>query len=83
VFDLVQPPSPSERLRGWAGQAGLAKIGEGYATQQHGPSMGRARWRVESFSTPRAEGVRCVVDGGRGDMALTSGIGPRDWWHVF
>jgi len=36
VFDFVQPPSPSGRLGGWAGQAGLADVGEGYATQQHG-----------------------------------------------
>jgi len=36
VFDLVQPPSPSGRFRGWAGQAGLAEVGQGYATQQHG-----------------------------------------------
>jgi hypothetical protein len=36
VFDLVQPPSPSGRLGGWAWQAGLAEVGEGYATQQHG-----------------------------------------------
>jgi len=36
VFDFVQPSSPSGRLVGWAGQAGLAKVGEGYATQQHG-----------------------------------------------
>jgi hypothetical protein len=36
VFDLVQPPSPSGRLGGWAWQAGLIEVGEGYATQQHG-----------------------------------------------
>ena len=36
VLDLVQPPSPSGRHVGWAGQAGLAEVGEGYATQQHG-----------------------------------------------
>jgi hypothetical protein len=36
VFDLVQPASPSGRLGGWARQAGLAEVGEGYATQQHG-----------------------------------------------
>ena len=35
VFDFV-PASPSGRLVGWAGQAGLAEVGEGYATQQHG-----------------------------------------------
>src|SRR5262245_44554692 len=37
VFDLVQPASPSGRLRGWARQAGIAEVGEGYATQQHRP----------------------------------------------
>src|SRR5260370_122935 len=36
VFDLVQPLSPSGRLGGWAWQARLAEVGEGYATQQHG-----------------------------------------------
>jgi len=36
VLDLVQSPSPSGRFRGWAGQAGFAEVGEGYATQQHG-----------------------------------------------
>jgi len=36
VFDFVQPASPSGRLVGWAGQAWLAEVGEGYATQQHG-----------------------------------------------
>jgi hypothetical protein len=36
VFDFVQPASPSGGLVGWAGQAGLAEVGEGYATQQHG-----------------------------------------------
>jgi hypothetical protein len=36
VFDLVQPASPSGRFCGWARQAGLAEVGEGYATQQHG-----------------------------------------------
>ena len=28
MFDLVQPPSPSGRFLGWAGQAGLAEVGE-------------------------------------------------------
>jgi hypothetical protein len=36
VFDFVQPTGPSGRFLGWAGQAGLAKVGESYATQQHG-----------------------------------------------
>src|SRR5262245_17183050 len=26
LLDFVQPPSPSGRLRGWAGQAGLAEV---------------------------------------------------------
>ena len=33
VFDFVQPPTPSGRLGGWAGQAGFTEVGEGYATQ--------------------------------------------------
>src|SRR5262249_61844636 len=36
MLDLVQPPSPNGRLVGWAGQAGLAEVGEGDATQQNG-----------------------------------------------
>src|SRR5262249_26919511 len=36
VLDLVQPPGPRGRLGDWAGQAGLAEVGESYATQQHG-----------------------------------------------
>ena len=36
VLDLVQPAGTGGRLGGWAGQAGLAEVGEGYATQQHG-----------------------------------------------
>jgi hypothetical protein len=35
VFYLVQPHDPSGRLLGWARQAELAEVGEGYATQQH------------------------------------------------
>jgi DNA invertase Pin-like site-specific DNA recombinase len=49
VFDLVQPPNPSGRLGGWAGKAWLAKVGEGYATQQHDGGINSAgRGRVES-----------------------------------
>src|SRR6266581_3035906 len=33
VLDLVQPTGARGRLLGWAGQAGLAEGGEGYATQ--------------------------------------------------
>ena len=35
VLDLVQPARTGGRLGGWAGQAGLAEIGEGYAAQEH------------------------------------------------
>jgi hypothetical protein len=35
VLDFVQPAIPCGRLGGWAEQAGFAKIGEGYPTQQH------------------------------------------------
>jgi hypothetical protein len=35
VLDLVQPTGTGGRLRGWARKAGLAEVGEGYATQQH------------------------------------------------
>src|SRR5262245_42833641 len=31
LLDFMQPPSPSGRFRGWARQAGLAEVGEGYA----------------------------------------------------
>jgi hypothetical protein len=37
VCDLVQRPRPSGRLRGWAGQAGLAEVGKGTQTPQHRP----------------------------------------------
>ena len=39
VLDFMQPACPSRRLRGWARQAGLAEVGEGYSTQQHGRKL--------------------------------------------
>ena len=39
VLDFVQPPSPGGRLGGCVRQAGLAEVGKGYTTQQHGGSI--------------------------------------------
>jgi hypothetical protein len=47
VFDFVQPPGPSGRLIGWAGQAGFAEVGKGYATQQHGAIFSAGRGPVQ------------------------------------
>src|SRR5262245_40545671 len=51
VFDLVQPPGPSGRLRGWARQARLTEVGKGAQTLQHGR---------HKCSTPRPESSRAA-----------------------
>src|SRR6266545_7841740 len=48
-------PCFSGRLGGWARQAGLAEIGEGYATQRHG--IINTAGRIKREPRPRKGGV--------------------------
>ena len=54
LYDVIVKLQPytglgdSGRFRGWAGQAGLAEVGKGYATQQHASINTSGPGRVES-----------------------------------